>query len=179
MKSFAQGTEGSNLYVAVGIHAGILGAINDYQSVPYQIHVDKLLPKRNVIGLGYSYDKYKNTNSFFWGTGGGSENNRHNLRLRYYRYFRNEDLRVSSYYGCSIGISIWEQPSALIPKYGYDSSGVYQQMGYYERPTSYDYLPSAQFIIGFKVKITEAIFWQTEVSFGSPYLAQTSLGIKF
>lgn len=158
-----------DLYISVGSHFGLWNALTypdtpknnssqnfAFDMIPYNIHVDKLLPKRNVVGFGYTSDRYPNAPL----SGNGKSWTRQNIRVRYYRYHGDPDKNFTTYIGCSVGASFWSE------KIG--SSLFFDNQWW----------PTAQFLFGVKVKISEALFWQTEVGAGPPYALQTSIGIK-
>jgi hypothetical protein len=165
------------LYVSAGIHLGFWNPAMEWahkqkayykedqneilNRIPWNIHIDKQLGKRWVIGLGYSYDKYaanpltKETSDI--------PATRQNIRVRFYKFLKDPEKRVCSYIGATVGTSFWT----------INAGGKT-----YVDPISREWWPTAQFLIGFKTKISETLFWQTEFAVGPPYACQTSLGIK-
>lgn len=170
MASAAQKNAGAdadyNLFISGGFHVSVWStALNQQitpQQIPYNVHIDKLFKDKYVLGLGYTYDLYP-SNPFVLSSYSG-ETHRHNVRVRYYKYLMPQERTVSLYIGMAVGISYWASNNTTTP-------------GYIE--TFENYLPSAQFIFGIKLKFSETFFWQNELGGGSPYAFQSSLGIKF
>jgi hypothetical protein len=155
--------EDYNLFISGGCHIGLwalsFSQVGKLNTLPYTVHIDKLLKKKYAIGLGYSHDSYPMHN---YSTNENETVSRHNYRLRLYKFLSNQENLFSIYMGGSFGVSYWKNSSP----WGWNT-------------TSDTYWPSAQFLTGIKIKFTETFFWQTEFGVGPPYGIQSALGIKF
>ena len=166
-----------DLYVSMGAHLGFWYLLMDeahtghpYKNesaagstqIPWNIHIDKVFDERYALGLGYSYDKMAG-NPLTTSTS-NIPAIRQNLRIRFYRFHRDPEKRFSYYTGASVGISKWEIINGTF---------------YFDEEIKQDLWPSAQFLFGTKVKLNDALFWETEFAIGPPYACQTSIGIKF
>jgi hypothetical protein len=153
--------EDYNLFISAGFHVGVwaipLQQKISLQQIPYNVHIDKLIKNKYVLGLGYSYDRYPNSPIGY--TAHSKNVSRQNLRIRFYKFLMDQEQTLSLYIGTSVGVSYWDFKAT---HEGYNR-----------------YWPTAQFIFGVKVKLTDTFFWQTELGGGPPYIAQTALGIKF
>ncbi len=141
-----------NIYVSIGSQIGILSHMG-YSTVPFHIHIDKIVFDNMFIGFGYSMDDYKDSEYFLFSGG----NYRQNFRIRYCSYFGyNIESPVIGYGGVSVGASSWAIKS-----------------------NEFRINPSAQLLLGIKTNISNRAYNQTELGLGSPYLFQTSIGYKF
>jgi|GEM_PF-2593823 len=154
--------EDYDLFITGGVHVGVwalaLQQVITSKEVPYNVHIDKLLKEKYMIGVGYTYDSYSYSPS--GSTGPDQKTKRQNFRLRFCKFLSNQEKKFSTYLGVSAGVSYWD----LRNKY---------YSGYNE------YWPTAQFLFGMKVKFTDTFFWIMELGAGPPYALQTSVGIKF
>lgn len=148
-----------DLYISAGLHVGLWNLTGNtnlpLENTPYNFHIDKVFSHKYAIGIGYSHDKFEHSPIEFFNASAGIL--RQNIRIRYYNYLTDYDKTFSIYMGLSAGCSIWTSQ--------YSSKNTYW--------------PSAQFLFGMKVKLSDTFFWQTEFAVGPPYACQTSFGIKF
>lgn len=164
IKSFAQSNDGDNLFVSIGVHGGYY-SLGGHRNIPYQIHVDKLFTSTDVFGLGYSYDTYLGSPFILPYSQSPA---RHNVRLRYYKFLEEGDERVTEYVGCSLGASFWEYEQSF-----------YEDGQFIKVKQAHSVLPSAQILLGMKIKLNDIYFSHIEIGLGAPYCIQTSIGIKF
>lgn len=149
-----------DLFISGGVHVGLWNLTGNtnlpVENIPYNIHIDKVFKHKYVLGIGYSHDRFERSPIEFYNASIGIL--RQNIRIRYYKFMTDYNKTFSIYMGLSAGCSIWTKQ--------YSSS-------------ANTYWPTAQFLFGMKVKLTDTFFWQTELGAGPPYALQTSLGIKF
>lgn len=150
--------ESRGLYISGGSHAGLWLLLMGSNELPYTITIDKSIGADNTIGIGYSHDTYSKNPIYAnkW-----IPTVRENIRFRYCHYFENMNERFAPYYGITAGIARWNIDER------------------YSKETKASYFPTAQFIAGYKVNITNYFFNQTDVAIGPPYAVSTSFGIKF
>lgn len=153
-----------NLLVSGGLHLGLWTLILNKtimaaEDLPFNIQVDKVFRNNFALGLGYSYDRYQGSPIAMRSKGSKSE--KQNLCVRLYKFIGNPESRFITYIGTALGVSYWTAGGNGAPE------GMQQ------------YWPTAQFLFGMKLKLSESTFWQTEFGAGPPYFCQTSLGIKF
>ncbi len=147
--------EGSGLYISGGSHLGFWSLIGQ-QKIPYNFQIDKSFSEDFTMGIGYTHDEYIQ-NPTSW-TGAFENTTRDNLHLRFYHFLSQKKENFRSFVGGAVGFSIWQ------------SEGMNSKVQKY---------PSAQFIYGFRIKISEHFFNQTEFAIGPPCAFKTSIGINF
>jgi hypothetical protein len=147
--------ENNGLFISGGVHLGFW-AISGQEKIPYNFQIDKSFGDDYCVGIGYTHDEYiKNPTSWR----GGFENcSRDNLNIRFYSFFNQKKENFRSFIGGAVGISYWNSE--------------YQN-------SKNNYYPTAQLIYGFRIKISNMIFNQTEFALGPPSAFKTSIGINF
>ncbi len=147
--------DGLGFSISGGSHVGFWSLLGQHQ-IPYNIQIDKSINENFVIGLGYTNDDYEK-NPLSWA--GGYENTiRQNINFRFYNFLPQKRQYFRSFIGGSAGVSLWESNRLN------------------SKPQTF---PSAQFIYGFRIKIFENFFNQTEFAIGPPCALKTSFGFNF
>lgn len=161
------------LYISGGVHLGLWNLVFNwdeqspvklnFNQIPFNIQVDKLFKGKYVLGIAFSSDEYHGNPLSFYGSVSSLPAGRQNIRIRYFKYLSDPEKIFASYIGLSAGVSVWK-----IHAVNYYSPGNVNRLW-----------PTAQFLFGFKIKLTETFFSQTEFGVGPPSFCQTSVGIKF
>lgn len=147
--------EGLGFSISGGSHVGFWSLLGQ-QQIPYNIQIDKSMNEDFTIGIGYTHDVYEK-NPISW-AGGYENTTRQNIHFRFYNFLPQKKQNFRSFIGGSAGISLWES----------DRQGSKSQT-----------YPTAQFIYGFRIKIFENLFNQTEFAIGPPCALKTSFGFNF
>jgi len=146
----------NRFYISAGSHLNFWAHVG-LRRIPFDVHAETLFAERHALGLGYSYEEYKEFPYLFWWEPRFGDN-RHNIRVRYLFYFESYQRFFKHYIGTSIGVSCW---TSLNPN------------------NRNHFLPTSQFLYGMKFQFSDWVFLNLEFAAGAPYMLRAALGTSF